>query len=643
MSISKYFTAAALALCATFCARELVFAKGSVLNSPHNLSISGGGGAHAISFGEIRVCVFCHTPHNAVANSDSAPLWNRALPAAGQSYSMYQSDFFNQNVNPRPLYPTGSSRVCLSCHDGTLALNRYGGKVLSDTGVPEAATTMPGDTDRTKNANLTTDLSDDHPISFPYTDDLAAKVELVSPTALPPNIKLDKNNNLQCTACHDPHDNEYGNFLVMNNGDPTKPDYNPNVTSPLCVACHTPSGWDATSPHYAGAGCLNCHASHTSPVKEYLLNAPVDQVCFNGTGCHGTGNPAAHPVPTQMIAQSKQLNSSVARPASAAPARQRGLFDMQSLFGQSLYKHPVGQVKTPYKRNERLPLKQPRVECVDCHNSHLTGSAMPGAGTMKRSLKKVRGVNKDSMATVEATREYEICYKCHSGPYALKFIGLDKENRVIQDADLRKRFDIGNPSFHPVAATRRGTGASLLAQYQTTMLTIECTDCHNSDQSRKAGGSGPNGPHASRYEHILIARYEMPPTQGAMGRANQCGSYRSDYALCFICHSDDYVMVSGSKFRNGSANQHAKHVVDQCIPCFACHDPHGVSTQDGATVTNNSFLMNFDKFYASSQSVPFPRYTMTGTGGSCTVSCHPTGMGYDRNVAVMPRRVPRFR
>jgi hypothetical protein len=224
---------------------------------------------------------------------------------------------------------------------------------------------------------------------------------------------------------------------------------------------------------------------------------------------------------------------------------------------------------------------------------------------------------------VTATQEYEICYRCHSGAFAFRFIGISKPNRVITEHDQMKRFKVGNPSFHPVAVDRRsGSGASLLAQYRSSMIRIDCSDCHGSDQSKKAGGAGPNGPHASRYEHILLARYEMP-LKGTAGRSSSCSDYRSDYALCFTCHSENYVLQSGTAFMNGATNEHSRHVVDRCIPCFVCHDPHGVPLEDGATVANNAHLIDFDRGYAADRFVPVPRYTTLAPGsGSCTVACH---------------------
>ncbi len=63
--------------------------------------------------------------------------------------------------------PTGASRMCLSCHDGTIAL---GAIASSPTEIP-----LRGDIrfiPEYSPSNLGTDLSDDHPISFVYDETL---------------------------------------------------------------------------------------------------------------------------------------------------------------------------------------------------------------------------------------------------------------------------------------------------------------------------------------------------------------------------------------------------------------------------------------------------------------------------------------
>jgi predicted CXXCH cytochrome family protein len=415
----------------------------------------------------------------------------------------------------------------------------------------------------------------------------------------------------------------------MNNGDATKPQYNPAVPSPLCVTCHAPPGW-STSIHNTGNGCLNCHNSHTASIAQYLLKTAVDQACFTG-GCHSSS--VAHvdndsvkiaAGPVQFILNSIQRSLFLAdKPERELRSeRERGT-DLKSVFDRKIYRHPIGQNQGAHDRKEHLPMRKKHVECVDCHNVHLAGG-QDAPGGVKRSLKGVSGVSAESQTTAIAAREYEICYKCHSGNTAGNFIGFRTANRMIQEPDQQKRFRASNPSLHPVTVDRRGNGESLLEEFRSNMVRIDCSDCHNSDDSKKAGRSGPNGPHASRFEHILMARYEIPPS--GTSTLKNCSDYRSRYDLCFRCHADTYVMVSGTAFANSGVNEHSRHVADRCIPCAACHDPHGVPMQGGATTTNNAHLINFDRNYAASRTIPQPRYQSLASGrGSCTVSCHTGG------------------
>jgi hypothetical protein len=90
----------------------------SVVTTVHNLSVTGPGTVKASS--ETEVCIFCHTPHN---SKPAGPLWNREDP--GATYVLYNSS----TLQAVPGQPDGSSILCLSCHDGTIAL----GNVVSRT------------------------------------------------------------------------------------------------------------------------------------------------------------------------------------------------------------------------------------------------------------------------------------------------------------------------------------------------------------------------------------------------------------------------------------------------------------------------------------------------------------------------------
>ncbi|MCK4379355.1 MAG: cytochrome C, partial [Deltaproteobacteria bacterium] len=123
----------------------------SIINTKHNLSVSGPGDLVAVD--EQRVCIFCHTPHHA---SPEMPLWSREV--GGTSYNLYAST----TLHAQPGQPTGASRLCLSCHDGTIALG-----MLYERSEPIPFVGGVGAIPASRSTNLQTDLSDDHPVSFP--------------------------------------------------------------------------------------------------------------------------------------------------------------------------------------------------------------------------------------------------------------------------------------------------------------------------------------------------------------------------------------------------------------------------------------------------------------------------------------------
>ncbi|MBV9087456.1 MAG: hypothetical protein JOY79_08235, partial [Acidobacteriaceae bacterium] len=176
----------ALALVALLVTPLLLGQGHTVDQSVHNLSITGPGTVKSTT--ETGVCIFCHVPHGAIPKAE---LWNRQLP--GDIYQQYGSTTYTQTNNPI----STQSKLCLSCHDGTIAL----GQTLA-TGDLNIPSLMPA-------ANkLGTNLAADHPISFtlPAQDDREIASWLLStPLNSPdPAITL-QSGKVECTTCHDPH------------------------------------------------------------------------------------------------------------------------------------------------------------------------------------------------------------------------------------------------------------------------------------------------------------------------------------------------------------------------------------------------------------------------------------------------------
>ena len=99
-------------------------AQAGIANTKHNLSVAGPGDVKSID--ETEICVFCHTPHRAIKN-DNIPLWNHNLSTTS-NYGVYTSPTFDGKTTIQDLGGTDAttaavSNLCLSCHDGTIAIN----------------------------------------------------------------------------------------------------------------------------------------------------------------------------------------------------------------------------------------------------------------------------------------------------------------------------------------------------------------------------------------------------------------------------------------------------------------------------------------------------------------------------------------
>lgn len=192
-------------------------------DNPHNLSkMATHGKIQAVDDGSIeatQICTYCHTPHGATAQST---LWNRRPPTNMGSFPLYDQDLnlaiddaaisgtskyrLNADQGAGDEYPNGATKLCLSCHDGATAIGTMA------VGPP---ITMNFDTlaDRPASAFAILDPSvfnRTHPVSFVYSgavityiNGAGGKSGYTAPTD--PDVRLDGQDRMQCTTCHDPH------------------------------------------------------------------------------------------------------------------------------------------------------------------------------------------------------------------------------------------------------------------------------------------------------------------------------------------------------------------------------------------------------------------------------------------------------
>lgn len=242
-------------------------AQAGIKGSKHDLGQ--GGNAQGTTTNTTEVCVFCHTPHGA-DTAASAPLWNKKL--SGATYTRYSS--LQTSTLDGGEAPVGSvSLACLSCHDGTQAMdvviNAPGSGNYNSNGL-EIDPGAIGAMNQAPVPMLGTDLRNDHPISIQYggggcsasntaCSNLKDKDFVTPATALINNVQhwwvnttvtgatanreksdmilYTRNDGpasaaepfVECGSCHDPHNEQAQPVSFMRIS---------NTGSQVCLACH---------------------------------------------------------------------------------------------------------------------------------------------------------------------------------------------------------------------------------------------------------------------------------------------------------------------------------------------------------------------------------------------------------------------
>jgi predicted CXXCH cytochrome family protein len=150
----------------------VVGVQAGVFNTKHNMGATGPSSTSTFS-GTREVCVFCHTPHGG-DGAAAVPLWNRNLDPTG--FATY--DQMGTTTLDSGIEPVGSvSLACLSCHDGTQAMDALLNEPGSGRDVPgfsrgrwigQASDTEGRIGQPDVVTNLAKDLSNDHPIGVQY-------------------------------------------------------------------------------------------------------------------------------------------------------------------------------------------------------------------------------------------------------------------------------------------------------------------------------------------------------------------------------------------------------------------------------------------------------------------------------------------
>jgi len=545
----------------------VVYSQSRVFDTKHNLTVAGTGSIKATT--EDNTCVFCHTPHTPQASSQ---LWNHKLSTA--TYELYSSDYLTSLNYSAPSQPKWRSKLCLSCHDGTVAIGAvYNNQGQTSIAMQNGVSAMPAGSP----GNLGTSLANDHPVGFVFEN--AKDPELVTrtwPWKTPVQLDPDASDGtIECQTCHDPHDNTNTKFLRISDNN-----------SSLCAFCHTKAGWasaihktstqnflkaDSTTTTVGEWACRNCHQSHGGAGIPYLLKSFEENTCLT-SGCHGKTGTGGNTKDIQS-----EYEKLYTHPTFATSAKHRNPDDAASLGSSSRH-----------------------AECQDCHNSHQAQKGLHTAGDngVSSVLLGARGVlpgptNEWQQPTAytemkPVNQENQICLKCHSSyAFGQVFNGITAivgpSGTTITDQAME--FNSANHSAHPVEVSLNNQTGSLVPKaLASTAMTaawssvgtqsMYCSDCHGNDQPTSA--TVPQGPHGANSRFMLTGRGKFWPTN-ALGTLwslddikNGKNNWQNDL-FCANCHT----MTTGVSFLN-NVHESANHQGAQ-VKCITCHVavPHG--------------------------------------------------------------------
>ncbi len=502
-------------------------AQASIQETKHNFSASSGNDYRSDKVDQI--CIFCHTPHN--ANSKVA-LWSHELSSA--TYTLYPgpSEDVRSSLETDPTDPTGSTKLCLSCHDGTIAVGDYYGSLNNESGLGVI-------TGRTL---IGTDLSVHHPVSI----ELIAKTgtELVNPMLDPDaNSKLE-DDKVECGSCHDPHKTAT-NFLRT-----------PTDNGQLCTECHQQTGWIGSAHQTSGAiwndqsvaqwACLGCHTVHNAVsgtrllrpsynprdgVYDELEDDPETGTCLN---CH---------------------NGTIL-----------GVPDIRGEFQKEFKHNLVGDpVHYPHEFEDGSFSMAMHAECVDCHDPHRVRARTDvreiGDYIVGPELEGVIGLKNihyeggawtaptaeiGRLYSIEGDQESGLCLKCHGSESPMSFGGHD----YMKAIDIF--FNPMNWATHGciVPSSKRkpqnesyvyaGLVKELREEWDGIWedVVLACSDCHGNDDTGEGRIWGPHGSNwGEEYINGVTPRWLLRtatiPSHYDDGTPVPVGT---DPIVCYLCH-----------------------------------------------------------------------------------------------------------
>ena len=641
--MGKHWTGRGFRLAAVACAGAALLAAGvlasvaaapvsNIRDTAHNLSRTGLPNqltnVRAPDGGETAICAFCHTPHGA-STSINGPLWNRN--ASNATYTRYSSSSLDANTIAFGFndQPAGSSLLCLSCHDGMVAIgniNVLNGQAQSITLQNTENGRMPiKDAQGVSNVltgftrNLGTDLSNDHPISFTYNDALAVQdTELTRLT----------------TGAPAQQDFATGNLIgIRTSGykpklplEPTGPGGSGQVQ---CATCH--------DPHITAEKFLRLSRFQIAGPTGGQFNEDRDQICL-----------ACHP----------KLGRSWAESAHANP-----------IVGDEQYRSDAAT-----RRNFPGTTKVWQAACLNCHDTHTVqgsrrllreGVEGPYGGSGSGSFRFGSLITPaDTVSAVEST-----CYQCHDNPLS-GTRAIDTANGSVPNIKSEFERTVRMPistseqmrnkrEVHDIADSDFIESPELLGKNNPEYRHVECTDCHNPHRVRRSstfyGISATTGEGAKRTHNpggsVAVKGADGNVASGVLrgtwGVEPVFGPTSATWPQLPI----EFIVKKGDPGLNTSTDRNKTYLTREYQLCFKCHSNYSNSDDfnsfpalgntlggTGGAAANRNYLTRYTNVAAEFGSVRATDPPSTGTdqgeykngtdnmGNACSGSdCEPNG------------------